>query len=197
MRQSRCLDRVVTAPDALRDQPVLRGSTVRLEPLTAAVLEGYLHGLQDPDVLRLTGTHGVYERDGIEDWLRTRKDHHDRADSAVLRVNDGVLLGEAVINNLDPDNGSASYRVWLAGPQALGNGYATETTKLIIRYAFDQVRVHRLALQVYEHNPRARRVYEKCGFTVEGRLREALFWQGGRYDSLLMSMLRTNPRPDS
>jgi len=59
------------------------------------------------------------------------------------------------------------------------------------------VRLHRLALQVYEHNPRARRVYEECGSTAEGRLGEALFWQGRRYDGLLMSMLSTDPRPDT
>jgi len=185
----------VTAPDAFRDQPVLHGSTVRLEPLTVAVLEDYLHGLHDPEVQRLTGTHAVFEPDGIEEWLRTRVDHHDRADWAVVRSQDGAFLGEAVINDFDPANGSANYRVWLAGPQSLGHGYGTETTDLIIRYAFDQVRLHRLALQVHEHNPRARRVYEKCGFTVEGRLREALLWQGRRYDSLLMSMLGTDPRP--
>lgn len=66
--------------------------------------------------------------------------------------------------------------------------------------------VHRLAggegggmsadqLEVHEHNSRARRAYEKCGFTVEGRLREALLWQGRRYDTLLMFVLRTDPRP--
>jgi RimJ/RimL family protein N-acetyltransferase len=56
-------------------------------------------------------------------------------------------------------------------------------------------RSNSLALKVHEHNSRARRAYEKCGFTVEGRLREALLWQGRRYDTLLMSMLGTDPRP--
>ncbi len=185
------------ASDVFHDQPVLHGATVRLEPLTVAVLEEYLPALGDAEVARLTGTHATFERAGVEEWLRTRSDHSDRADWAVVRIADGAFLGEAVLNDLDPDNGSASYRVWLAGAEVFGRGYGTETTRLVVEYAFDRVGLHRLSLEVYEHNPRARRVYEKCGFTVEGRLREALRWDGRRHDALLMSMLRTDPRPGS
>jgi len=88
-----------------------------------------------PRCSALAGTHAVFERKGIGEWLRTRVDHHDRADWAVLRAKDGAFLGEAVTNDLDPTNDSASYRVWLAGPQALGHGYGTETTSLIVCYA--------------------------------------------------------------
>jgi RimJ/RimL family protein N-acetyltransferase len=38
-------------------------------------------------------------------------------------------------------------------------------------------------------------VYEKCGFTVEGRLRDALLWEGRRHDALVMAVLRTDSRP--
>lgn len=183
------------SPKALRSPSNLRGSAVRLEPLTQTVLEDYLRGLQDPEVQRLTGTHAAFDRASVEDWLRTRADHDDRADWAILRADDGGFLGEAVLNDHDPDNGSASYRLWLAGPELFGRGYGTAVTRLVVDYAFDELGLHRLALEVHEHNPRARRVYEKCGFTVEGRLREALLWQRRRYDTLLMSMLRTDGRP--
>lgn len=183
------------ALQALRDQPVLQGPTVRLEPLTATMLEDYLHGLGDPEVQRLTGTHAVFDRASVAQWLSSRASQHDRADWAVVRLDDGAFLGEAVINDVDPDNESASYRVWLAGPASTGRGYGTEATRLVVDFAFDQLQLHRLALEVHEHNPRARRVYEKCGFTVEGRLRAALLWRGHRYDTLVMSMLSTDPRP--
>jgi len=181
--------------DAFRDQPVLRGAAVRLEPLTEAVFEDYWAGMSDPEVTRLTGSHGTFEPRGVEDWLRSRRDHHDRADWAILRASDGAFLGEAVINDLDPDNESAGYRLWLAGPAVFGRGYGSEVTRLVVDYALDQVGLHRLSLEVFDHNPRARRVYEKCGFVVEGRLREALLWDGRRHDTLAMAILRTDPRP--
>jgi len=181
--------------DAFRDQPELLGTSVRLEPLTVAVLADYWSALSDPEVSRLTGTHATFQPADVETWLRTRQDHHDRADWAILRADDGAFLGEAVLNDLDPDNESASYRVWLAGPAVFGRGYGSEATRLVVDYALDQVGLHRLSLEVFDHNPRARRVYEKCGFVVEGRLREALLWDGERHDSLTMAILQSDPRP--
>jgi RimJ/RimL family protein N-acetyltransferase len=186
---------VAVRPDPFREQPVLTGELVRLEPLTDAVLEDYLVGLADAEVQRLTGTHASFDRAKIQHWLATRAQQHDRADWAVLRRCDGAFLGEAVLNDLDTDNASANYRVWLAGPEAYGKGYGTEVARLVLDYAFDTVGLHRLSLGVFDFNPRARRVYEKCGFQLEGRRRDALRWQGQWHDELVMSVLSTDPRP--
>lgn len=191
----RCLADLVIAHDVFRDQPVLVGRRVRLEPLTTAVIEDYLRALEDPEISRLTGSHATFTRDQIERWLATRQDHHDRADWAVMRREDAVFLGEVVLNELDAANESANYRIWLAGPHVFGRGYGTEATKLVVDYALDQVGLHRLGLAVFAFNSVARRVYEKCGFTLEGRLRDALLWNGERHDSLIMSVLRSDARP--
>ena len=174
-----------------RDQPTLTGERVRLEPLTLAVLTDYLATLDDPEVQRLTGSHEPNDSGRIAQWLATRRDHHDRADWAVIRIGDGAFLGEAVINQLDVANASANYRILLGRPH-LDQGYGTETTRLIVAYAFG-VGLHRLSLGVYDFNPRAQRVYEKCGFVLEGRLRDALRWDGEWHDELVMSVLATDP----
>jgi RimJ/RimL family protein N-acetyltransferase len=129
------LSDVVITPDVFRDQPVLTGQRIRLEPLTPAVLDDYLAALADPEVSRLTGSHAMVDRPTAETWLATRQDHHDRADWAAIRAADGTFLGEAVLNKLDPDNESANYRVWLAGPQLFGQGYGTEITRLVLDFA--------------------------------------------------------------
>lgn len=182
--------------DAFRDQPELTGLRVRLEPLTPVVLDDYLIALADPELSRLTGSHaGMLDRPRIGAWLATRAEHHDRADWAVVRIDDGAFLGEAVLNELDTDNESANYRVWLAGPQVFGQGYGTEVTRLVVDYALDIAGLHRVSLGVYDFNPRAQRVYEKCGFRPEGRLREALRWEDQWHDELVMAILSTDPRP--
>jgi RimJ/RimL family protein N-acetyltransferase len=186
---------VAVRADLFRDQPVLTGELVRLEPLTGAMLEDYLAGLADPQVNRLTATHAQFDRAQAAQWLASRPEQHDRADWAVLRRSDGAFLGEAVLNDFDPDNASVNYRVWLAGPEAYGKGYGTEVTRLVLDYALGTAGLHRVSLGVLDFNPRARRVYEKCGFQLEGRLREAVRWEGEWHDELVMSVLSTDPRP--
>ena len=135
----------VTAPDVFRDQPVLTGQLVRLEPLTLAVLEDYLAALAEPEIHRLTGARAAFDRPKIEAWLATRGEHHDRADWAVVR-GDGVFLAEAVLNDVDLENESVNYRVWLAGPLVFGQGYGTEVTRLVVDYALGTCGLHRVSL---------------------------------------------------
>jgi RimJ/RimL family protein N-acetyltransferase len=184
----------VLTPESFRDQPVLHGEQVRLEPLTLAVLAGYLTSLADPELQRLTGTHAVFEPQAVEAWLGSRQDQHDRADWAIVRAEDGAFLGEAVLNDFDADNQSANYRVFLAAPQFFGRGYGTEVTRLVLNYAFDTVGLHRVALGVFDFNPRAQRVYAKCGFVVEGVQRDALRWNGAWHDQIIMSIVSSDPR---
>jgi RimJ/RimL family protein N-acetyltransferase len=182
----------VIGTDVFRDQPTLIGERVRLEPLTSAVREDYLATLQDPEVQRLTGSHEGVDPGEVEWWLATRQDHHDRADWAAVRLADGAFLGEAVINLLDADNASANYRI-LLGSAHMNRGYGTEITRLVVDYALG-AGLHRLSLGVYDFNPRAQRVYEKCGFVLEGRMRDALRWGGQWHDELVMSVLASDRR---
>ncbi len=185
----------MVTPDAFRGQPVLTGDRVRLEPLGPEVLDAYWAAVNEPEGRRLTGTHAEFTREQTERWLRTRAEQVDRADWAITDPERGDYLGEAVLSDLDPENETCGYRIALAGPHVFGRGLGTEATRLVLGHAFDVVGLHRVELQVYAFNPRARRVYEKCGFRVEGRRREVLRWDGGRVDVLDMGILRTDPRP--
>ena len=185
----------MTPRDPFRHQPALVGAHVRLVPLSLDVLDDYLAGLADQEVQRLTGSHADFAPAAVEQWLRTRHLQHDRADWAVLRAADGAFLGEAVLNDLDADSSSVGFRIWLAGPEAQGRGYGTEATRLVLAYALDEVGLHRVSLGVFAFNTRARHVYETCGFREEGRLRDALRWDGAWHDEIRMAVLSTDPRP--
>ncbi|WP_216205575.1 GNAT family N-acetyltransferase [Amycolatopsis aidingensis] len=180
--------------EALRDQPSLTGKKVRLVQLDQRHLDGLWQSLQDPEVIRLTGTHVVFTREYVAERLAGWPGAAHRADWAITAVEDGGFLGDAALNELDEANESMSFRIALSGPAEFGKGYGTEATRLVLDFAFGMVGLHRVGLEVFAHNPRARRVYEKCGFVREGVLREALYWEGERHDVLVMSVLATDHR---
>jgi RimJ/RimL family protein N-acetyltransferase len=62
--------------------------------------------------------------------------------------------------------------------------------KLVLRYAFLELNLRRVTLNVFEYNERAIRSYEKAGFRLEGSQRQAIQREGRRWDMVYMGILR-------
>ncbi len=75
------------------------------------------------------------------------------------------------------------------GREHLGRGYGTDAMRVIVDYAFREMGLHRVQLEVAPYNPAAIRAYEKAGFVEEGRRRGAVFHDGRWYDEVMMSIL--------
>jgi RimJ/RimL family protein N-acetyltransferase len=62
--------------------------------------------------------------------------------------------------------------------------------RLVIGHAFTTMNLNRIWLHVFDFNARARRVYEKLGFRLEGQLRQDHFCEGKYHDTLILGLLR-------
>jgi RimJ/RimL family protein N-acetyltransferase len=184
----------VPIPDQLSQPPTLRTDRLVLAPLGPEHFAGTWRLLQDPEVMRLTGTHSAFSEQAVRDGLAGLAAKNDRADWAITVAGSGEHVGEVVLNQLDLGNSSMSFRIALQQPGVFGQGYGTEATRAVVDYALDGLGLHRLQLEVFAFNPRARRVYEKCGFVTEGRRREALNWDGEWVDAITMAILATDQR---
>lgn len=118
----------------------------------------------------------------------TRNEQPDRLDLAVVDRASGRCVGEVVLNDVTPGNRTCGFRTGL-GPGGRDRGLGTEAVRMIVGHGFDRLGMHRISLEVYAFNPRARRVYENVGFVAEGVLRDALRWDGQWIDATVMSML--------
>jgi RimJ/RimL family protein N-acetyltransferase len=169
-------------------KPTLVGDRVVLRPMDEGDYADLKAAYDDPEVTRLTGSHLEITEERAREWMRTRKEQTDRLDLTIVERATGTAVGEAVLNEWDEPNESCSFRI-LVGPAGRGKGLGTEATRLIVGYGFEQLGLHRISLEVYAFNPRARRLYEKVGFVAEGTLRHALYWDGERVDATVMSIL--------
>lgn len=175
-------------------KPVLTGEKTVLRPFTAADAEGIWEIIQDPEVIRFTfapSTELTLER--LRALYGARATAPDRLDLAVTDPATGELLGEVVLFEWDPAARSCSFRT-LIGPRGRDRGVGTEAVRLITGHGFGRLGLHRIELEVYADNHRARRVYEKVGFVVEGVRREAQVRDGVRVDEVLMGMLESEWR---
>ncbi len=100
------------------------------------------------------------------------------------------LIGDIGLEGFQWSHGDAYVGISLGDRASWGHGYGTDAMRIMMRYAFTELNLHRVTLNVFEYNPRASRSYEKVGFSLEGRVRKFLNRDGKRYDLVHMGILR-------
>ena len=87
-------------------------------------------------------------------------------------------------------NRTASLGILIGEKDYQGRGFGPDAVRTMLKFAFDELNLHRVELDVMAFNTRAIRCYEKVGFRHEGIRRES-FFRGGKYHDLhVMAVLR-------
>jgi len=173
------------------DPPVLVGERVVLRRHRAEDLADIQRWYADPEVSRLTRyTVRPMDRAEVERYFRTRLLSPGSLAYGIHLRETERLIGVTTFSALDPENASVLFHITIGEHDCWGKGYGTEATRLMLALAFERFGLHRVGLSVFDFNERAIRSYLKAGFTLEGRLREAIAREGRRWDELQMGILR-------
>jgi RimJ/RimL family protein N-acetyltransferase len=103
---------------------------------------------------------------------------------------DDQAIGFISLGGINWVHGSAWVGIGIGDPAFWSKGYGTEAMQLLLHYAFDELNLYRVNLNVFEYNERAVRSYVKSGFVVEGRARRVFVREGRRWDFIYMGILR-------
>jgi RimJ/RimL family protein N-acetyltransferase len=145
---------------------------------------------RDPELARLTRySLTPMSADEVDRFFHARLLSPGSVAYAIDLRADSRLVGLTTFSNLDPDNGSVLFHITIGEADAWGHGYGTEATGLMLELAFERIGLHRVGLSVFSFNERAIRSYQKSGFRLEGRDREAIVRDGERFDQLTMGIL--------
>jgi RimJ/RimL family protein N-acetyltransferase len=86
-------------------------------------------------------------------------------------------------------NRTADYGIVIGEKDCWGKGYGTETTRLMLEYAFTVLNLHSVFLATSGYNERAMGAYRRAGFREAGRRREAIRFGDRIYDEVFMDCL--------
>ncbi|MCR2803945.1 GNAT family N-acetyltransferase [Paenibacillus soyae] len=107
------------------------------------------------------------------------------------RAEDDRLIGFVAIHSIEWNNRAGLLAIGIGDAADRGQGYGTEALGLILRFAFHELNLDRVGLEVIDYNQAGIRSYEKAGFRLEGRKRAAVYRDGKRHDLIVMGILRT------
>jgi RimJ/RimL family protein N-acetyltransferase len=115
---------------------------------------------------------------------------HNAFNFAVRLKDDDRLIGFARLYRIEWTHGTGSLQIGLGDRNDRGKGYGTEALRMLLRYAFDEINLYRLAASTAEYNTGAISFFERAGFVVEVRRRQAIQRDGKRWDAVLLGLLR-------
>lgn len=163
-----------------------------LRPFQAGDVEAYYQqgfAAPDPEVHRLTGGDPLsFTHDKVIAYFQACLHADDRHDLLLLSP-EGRIIGESVVNEIDWAARCGNFRIAIFHSADCGRGIGSWAVRMTRDFAFEELKLHRLELDVFSFNPRAVRAYEKAGFRHEGVRRDAI-WDGTAYgDDILMAIL--------
>ena len=123
-------------------------------------------------------------------YLQSRYRAGDFYDWAVVLRDTHKMIGTCGFTKLNIESNSAEVG-YVLNPEYWGYGFAPEAVSAVMKFGFNELRLHRIEARYMVGNERSVRVMEKVGMTREGISRESLHVKG-RYVSVgVCSILRS------
>ena len=166
-----------------------------MRPPSAGDVAGWKALGVDPEIERLFGHAAEACSERSDDDARWLTSAEDASDTVVWIMEvDGTVIGSARLHSWHRDERHACYAIGILSPEHLGRGLGTEATRLVLRYGFEVLGLHRVAVRVLAFNTRAIACYRACGFREEGRERESCLLAGEWHDDVTMGLLEDEYR---
>lgn len=123
-------------------------------------------------------------------WFHTRVQTGEVAQFIIVDTEAGKDVGSVYLRDIDHKNQKGEYGIFIGEDDCRGKGIGSAAARLILDYAFDELKLNRVFLRVFANNKRAIRSYEKAGFKYEGTFRDDVIIDGVAYDIVYMAVLK-------
>ena len=175
------------------ERPVLnvKGELVALGPLRRDLLPLYQRWINDFEAARGLGAFLPFTAEKETEWYESQAKSESDITFTIYELSTLRPIGTTALINLDHRNRRAEFGIAIGEADCRNKGYGTETTRLVLDYAFTVVGLHNVMLRVFEFNHGAMRAYEKAGFKEIGRHRQSYFAGGRMWDEIWMDCLST------
>ena len=124
-----------------------------------------------------------------KEWVKSQKSSQDGSyNFAIEDIETKKYIGGCGIQEVNWLSRVATVGIMIGDKEYWGKGYGTDAMKVLMNFIFNNMNIRKIRLSTFSFNMRARKSYEKCGFEVEGILKDEIFKDGKYYDEIIMSV---------
>ena len=170
----------------------IEGERIKLRKLKLSDAKNIYNNVNDKEVVRwlLRIPHPYTLEDAVKFIRSTHYRIRKKSGYAFGIELEGEIIGVVDLFSIDWENRNAELGYWL-GRKYWSRGLMTEAVRLILKFAFEDLKLHRVTATLFEENSASRRVLEKTGFKLEGKRRKSRLKFGEWHNELLYGILRS------
>ncbi|MGY4762319.1 GNAT family N-acetyltransferase [Paenibacillus caseinilyticus] len=178
--------------------PTLETKRLLLRRMTIEDAPAVLRLFSDPEVTKDMGMEpftSIEQAEGLIGFMNGLFDDHKALRWAVIRKEDGVLIGTCGFNGWEVSRGSRAEIGYDLGREHWRQGYMTEVLKEVLSYGFGTLGLNRIEAYTNLDALPSMKLLERLGFTEEGILRGYALSHGEYVDNRCYSILRSEWEP--
>ncbi|MGG7151286.1 GNAT family N-acetyltransferase [Clostridium neonatale] len=163
----------------------IKGKVVTLRAIEKGDLELMRSMLNDPEIEKMV-TGWAFPLSSYEqnEWYEKNINNNNSL-RFIIEIENLGSVGLVTLTDIDWKNRKAFHGLKLANNMNRKKGIGTDSVMAIMRYAFDELQLNRLDGSWLEYNIVSQKLYEKCGWKIEGRYRKYIY-KNGKYNDLLI-----------
>ena len=168
---------------------VIEGEKVFLRNIEAKDTDNILKWRNSDAVRQKFLDQNYFTRESHMKWLREKVETGKTAQFIIYVKQENFPVGSVFLRDIDYNNRKAEYGIFIGEESARGRGVGTDAAKLIIKYGFEALKLHKIFLRVLADNVNAVKSYKKAGFIQEAYLKDEVMLNGEYRDIILMAVL--------
>ncbi len=181
-------------PQEGRRRFMIAGEQVILRAFEQADAERCYRWMNDPNIVRtLKARYPIAFQNEVE-WLdRAMQPIANERHFAIERKEDRMHIGNASLHDIDWVSRTSWFGLFIGEPAAWNRGFGSDAIRTLVRFAFDEMNLHKLRINVFDYNERAQHILQASGFVVEGKLERDFYREGTYHDLVILSVFRDRP----
>ncbi len=177
--------------EAHRRRFMIAGEHVILRAFEPQDVERCYRWMNDPNIVRtLKSRYPIAFQNEVE-WLeRAMHPSFTERHFAIERKDDRSHIGNASIHDIEWVSRTAWFGLFIGEPAAWNRGFGSDAISTLMRFAFEEMNLTKLRINIFDYNEKAKHVLTTHGFVQEATLRRDFFREGTYHDIVIFSVFR-------